>query len=141
LAERNDGIVEVVGSIPASSTKEGNMSGLADEANLWLQIEREKQEGDTVGEGEQVLKAARAGELQPWWCLDSYLCALLAEQLTKLRDDGISYPQDMTPESWKEFLTSLIEPLAAYDVDNPIAYTAAQGALRQIAARLNEFWD
>jgi hypothetical protein len=114
------------------------MSGLADEANLWLQIEREEEEQMSE---KQHLEGAESGEFQPWWCLDSYLCEFLAEQLTKLRDEGHSFPPDSTEEAWKEYLTSLIEPFANYDVDDTKAYTAAQGALKNMANRLHEFWD
>ena len=93
-------------------------------------------------ETKEVLEDVRAGKLQPWWCLDTYLCAHLAELLTKLRDEGKSHSMRFdNHEQWQAWLTRLIEPLVAYDADDAPAYKAAQEALITIANNLGDFWD
>lgn len=95
-----------------------------------------------LSEQEQMLTDVRAGKYEPWICLGDYLVAHTAELLTKLRDEGhsISIRFDGAAQ-WRAYLTSLIEHLEAYDVDDPIAYMRAQNALHEIVSHLADFWD
>lgn len=97
-------------------------------------------------ETKQVLADVKAGRLQPWWNLDTYIVAHLAELLAKLRDEGHGVPLRFAGDNhdgteWNEYLTDLIERLEAYDVDNPKAYADTQAALHEFAAHLSDFWD
>ena len=90
----------------------------------------------------KVLEKVRAGVLEPWWCLSDYFVAHLAEQLTKLRDEGHGYSlRFKNADEWKDYLTSLIDRLEAYDVDDVVKYADAQQALHEFAAYLADFWD
>ena len=93
-------------------------------------------------ETKEVLEDVRAGKYEPWICLNTYLCAHLAELLTKLRDEGKSYSSRFNShEEWQEYLTNLIRALEGYDTDDPMAYGKAQDALRAFASNLFDFWD
>lgn len=95
-----------------------------------------------ANETSHVLEEVRAEKLEPWWCLDVYFVAHLAEQLTKLRDSGHGYSlRFKSADEWNAYLTGMIEALEAYDVDDVLAYANAQQALHEFAAYLNDFWD
>src|SRR5215207_1127319 len=97
-----------------------------------------------------MLADIRTGQYEPWICMSDYLVAHVAELLTKTRDEGKTVPlrfeevdeQGIVRDTkWDAYLTSLIERLEAYDVDDPIAYMHAQGALHEIVSNLSDFWD
>jgi hypothetical protein len=93
-------------------------------------------------ETQEVLEEVSSGKVQPWWCLDTYLVAHLAELLTKLRDEGVSFsPRFNTSDAWQNYLTEMIKRLEAYDTDDAVAYANAQLALHEFVTHLSDFWD
>jgi len=51
------------------------------------------------------------------WSFDHYLAKVIIGGLTQLRDNNHGYPSDMTPESWEEALTTMIDGFeAAVDI-------------------------
>lgn len=88
------------------------------------------------------------------WNFDTHLSEVIAGGLTRLRDHGHTYPDDMTAEAWDQYLTSIIEPLKV-DLDRVIEgeslddsvrragreYEAKQVALHKLANRFGHMWD
>jgi hypothetical protein len=115
-----------------------------------------------VREARWFIHRGQHGWARPdWWSLDGYICQLIGEALTDLRDKGHAYPGDgvkggETPEEWAATLTRIIDPLLAYkthwdwpdglDVkDEAIRAQGiiedAQAALHLMADWLPALWD
>lgn len=95
-----------------------------------------------ASETKEVLEDVRAGKYEPWICLDTYLCAHLAELLTKMRDEGHSFPSRYNSvDEWHHVLTNLIRAFEEYDHDDPDAIGNAQDGFHYIANNLSDFWD
>lgn len=88
------------------------------------------------------------------WNFDTHLSEVIAGGLTRLRDHGHTYPDDMTAEEWDDYLTSIIEALEL-DIEREVPgetlnesivridqeYKAKQQALHKLAERFGHMWD
>jgi hypothetical protein len=69
------------------------------------------------------------------WSMHYALARVIGEMLLYLRDRGHTYPMDLTPEAWRELLTTMAEPLLV-DLDRVVEgeeYEA--GVARETAER------
>lgn len=84
-----------------------------------------------------------------WWVsFDTFLVPLVALAAKKLREDGIAYPGDMTPEEWHDYLKSIEDDLTGYNkfdrstpAEDLADYRRVQDAMRRFVDRMSNWWD
>jgi hypothetical protein len=85
------------------------------------------------------------------WNFDGYIAGVIANGVKWLGERGHGYDQDFTPDTWKEYLDSIYEPLkvwadkgqdleGGYDAMKQ-RYEAAVEALHRFADYFGTMWD
>jgi hypothetical protein len=83
------------------------------------------------------------------WGFDVYIAGVIAHACDRLKE-GYSYPSEMTPESWAEYLDGIARDLRRWQTafadtmpyeEERAAYEAAVAAMHRFADRFGSFWD
>lgn len=83
------------------------------------------------------------------WGFDVYIAGVIAHACDRLKD-AHSYPNEMTPESWQEYLGGIARDLRAWQAafadaltyeEERAAYEAAVAAMHRFADKFGSFWD
>ena len=82
---------------------------------------------------------------EAWWNGDVHIAKLTGEMALKLRDSGHGHPEHVTPDEWRDLLTKIGEPLAAYAAAGT-SHTRDQVIGARVAFHLfadwfDHFWD